>query len=162
MHKIKNIILFTNLAFLISQNNTLFPMEIDLEINGPKVTKINEPELNIGAAPTAGNAGINPAGTNWSDTIIKLLIKTTIAAFVTVVINPDIIKFLFSKINNKYAYEIKIQQLKIVNESLKIQLEQLKLHCRDKKIIKAMEETYLKSCIQIIELQKKYLERYAN
>jgi hypothetical protein len=162
MNKIKNIILFTVFGFFIVENNTLFSMEIGLEKNAPKVIKTAQTALNIGNEPAADNGRINPAGKNWSDTIIKLLIKTTIAAFVTVVINPDIIKYLFSKINNKYAYEIKIQQLKIVNESLKIQLEQLRLHCRDKKIIKAMEETYLKSCIQIIELQKKYLERYAN
>ncbi|EKD23461.1 MAG: hypothetical protein ACD_82C00024G0001 [uncultured bacterium] len=154
MNKIKNIILFTVLGVFIIHNNIIICMNLEKE------APMNNRHAEINLA--SNNNPASPAGTNWSDTIIKLLIKTTIAALVTVVINPDIIKYLFSKINNKYAYEIKIQQLKIVNESLKIQLEQLRLHCRDKKIIKAMEETYLKSCIQIIELQKKYLERYAN
>lgn len=95
--------------------------------------------------------------------VVSWTAKALIVAIITVIIqSPDIAKLIMSWFSKKYANQIKLKNLMRINDSLKEQLSQLKLYCRDKKIIKQMEEAYLTSSIQVMELQKKYLEEYAN
>lgn len=99
---------------------------------------------------------------NWSFVVIQALIGATFTGLIGIATNPEILRIIIKYFNKKYAQEIQLEQFRIINESLKTQLDYLRVNCKDKNIIKAVEDQYLKSCIQIMELQKKYLEIYAN
>lgn len=133
------------MALFISQNSETFAM------NG-----------GAGTGDGSGVIGSGLFGKNWPAIVLKAVVVATLAGIIQIIINPDIIKIIIQFFSKKYAEEMKLEQLRIINESLRTQLEQLRIYCNDKKIVKAMEETYLKSCIQIMELQKNYLEKYAN
>lgn len=152
MNKIKTFILFAILAFAGNQSNKIFAMEqVKIAKIETQTDNIPNPSLNI-----------NPTDNSWKSFIGRLFLKATIVGLVSIIINPEILKAIASAVNRKYAQELQLKKLMLINESLKTQLEHLKTNCRDRKIIRAMEETYLKSCLQVMELQKKYLGRYAN
>jgi len=73
----------------------------------------------------------------------------------------EVLTFVVKKYYGNELYErAKIKSLIKINQVLKKQLDYIKYNCRDKKLIKSMEEKYLHSCIKLLELQKQYLDTY--
>ena len=103
--------------------------------------------------PPAAN---NDIGTHW--------FKKALWFLAPIVFHVVIKKILVSVVKKYYGNEFydraKIKSLIKINQSLKQQLEYIKKNCRDKALVKSMEEKYLQSCIKLMQLQKQYLDTY--
>ncbi|MFC1842408.1 hypothetical protein ACFLYU_02000 [Candidatus Dependentiae bacterium] len=92
----------------------------------------------------------------WADAIITIAIAAAIQSCVV-----GLIEIAFKWFNKEYSEREKLRNLIDMNEKLKKQLCYIKSHCHDIRIIKKAEQQYLRSCIEVMELQKKYLQKYA-
>ena len=106
-------------------------------------------------APPAPPAAA-PPGNSW--------LKKALWFLVPIVFHIVIKKILVAAVKKYYGNEFydraRIRSLIKINQSLKQQLDYIKRNCKDKAIIKNMEEKYLHACIKLMELQKQYLDMY--
>lgn len=107
-----------------------------------------------------GNA-INPADNTWSAFITRLIIQSTIASFIGIVVNPGLINKFAKIFSKKYAAKSELKDFMRINENLKTQIAYLKANCKDKNIIKEVEKAYFESCKKLAYLQKNFIKKYA-
>jgi len=99
-----------------------------------------------------------PQGTfgNW-----KKKVTWIVASLAAQLILKEILVPIIKKIyGNDLIERAKIRSLIKINQALKQQLDYIKRNCRNKAVIRQMEEKYLASCIKVMELQKEYLDTY--
>jgi len=93
---------------------------------------------------------------SWKEKLFWVLIPVFVQVTLVHLILP-----LLDKFQSQQQRDLqKLRNLTMINKELKIQLNYVKTHCRNKKLVKELENSYLESCIKLMEFQKKYYKKH--
>ena len=146
--KVRAILLCCTVICGLSTSHHAFAMNNETESNGNATAEIKEKLESIFKHFTQKK--------DWRKKLLWLLAPVLIQVTLAKIITPIIDKFY-----NQQDRDLKmLQDLILINKELKLQLDYIKKHCHDSRLIRKIENDYLETCIKVMELQKKYHAKY--
>jgi len=91
---------------------------------------------------------------------IKKLLWLAIPVLMKVTFSRVLAMFLDNKGETKQEALSEIRTLMQINRELKEHLHYIKTEIKDKKTIQDLEKKYTNICIKLVDMQKKYIEKY--